>query len=136
MNPTIHYLVIVVFLCGFRSSHEKTFISMFIPVVVLAADVALTGMLLFIFRASKSGLEAACAVLTLLPGVGSRLMTGIAALEVLGRGAARRLLRVVVAVGVAVVELVEERSWEEEMAGRETDFSGSGTKYQKVQGWV
>lgn len=104
---------------------------MFIPVVVLAADVELTGMLLFIFRASKSGLEAACAVLTLLPGAGSRLMTGITVLEVLGRGAARRLLRVVVAV-----ELVEERSWEEVMAGGETDFSGSGTKHQKVKGWV
>lgn len=76
---------------------------MVVPVVVLAADVELAGMLLFIFRASSSGLEAASAVLALLLGLGSRLMTGIAELEVMGRGAAKRLLRVVV-----VVRLVEE----------------------------
>lgn len=79
--------------------------------------------MLFIFRASSSGLEAAGAVLAPLPGLGSRLMTGMADLEVVGRGAARRLLRVVV-----VVELVEERGWEEAVADGEADFSGSGAK--------
>lgn len=93
---------------------------MAVPVVVLAAVVELAGML-FIFRASRSGLEAAGAVLALLPGLGSRLITGITALEVLGRGAAKRLLRV-------VLELVEEGGWEEVVAGGETDFSGSGAK--------
>lgn len=88
--------------------------------VVLAADVELAGMMLFIFRASSSGLEAAGAVLTLLPGLGSRLMTGMAELEAVGRGAARRLLRVV------VVELVEEAGWVEVVVGRETGSSGSG----------
>lgn len=76
---------------------------MVVPVIVLAADVELAGMLLFIFRASSSGLEAAGAVLAPLLGLGSRLMTGMAELEVMGRGAAKRLLRVVV-----VVRLVEE----------------------------
>lgn len=76
---------------------------MVLPVIVLAADVELAGMLLFIFRASSSGLEAAGAVLAPLLGLGSRLMTGMAELEVMGRGAAKRLLRVVV-----VVRLVEE----------------------------
>lgn len=88
-------------------------------VTVLAADVELAGTLIFIFRASSSGLEAAGAVLTLLPGLGSRLMTGMAELETVCRGAARRLLRV-------VVELVEEAGWVEVMAGGETNFSGSG----------
>lgn len=61
-------------------------------------------------------------MLTLLPGLGSRLMTGMAGLEeAVGRGAARRLLRVVV-----VVELAEEAGWVEVVAGGETDFSGSG----------
>ncbi len=100
---------------------------MIIPVVVLAADVELAGVPLFIFRASSSGLEAAGAVLTLLPGLGSRLMTGIAELEAVDRGAARRLLRVVV-----VVELVEEAGWVEVMAGGETDFSGSGAKRGQI----
>lgn len=76
---------------------------MVVPVIVLAADVELAGMLLLIFRASSSGLEAAGAVLAPLLGLGSRLMTGMAELEVMGRGAAKRLLRVVV-----VVRLVEE----------------------------
>lgn len=90
-------------------------------VVVLAADMELAGVLTFIFRASSSGFEAAGAVLTLLPGLGSRLMTGMAALDAVGRGAARRLLRVVVAV-----EMVEEAGWAVVVAGGETDFSGSG----------
>lgn len=91
-------------------------------VVVLAAGVELAGMLIFIFRASSRGLEATGAMLTLLPGLGSRLMTGMAELEAaVGRGAARRLLRVVV-----VVELVEEADWMEVVGGGETDFSGSG----------
>lgn len=107
----------------FRTAPGNTFSSVIIPVVVLAADVELAGVLLFIFRASSSGLEAAGAVLTLLPGLGSRLMTGMAELETVGRGAARRLLRVVV-----VVELVEEAGWVEVVAGGETDFSGSGAK--------
>lgn len=66
--------------------------------VVDAAHVALEGILIFIFRASSSGFGAAGVVLTLLPGLGSRLMTGMAELEAVGRGAARRLLRVVVLV--------------------------------------
>lgn len=50
------------------------------------------------------------------------MMTGMAGLEeAVGRGAARRLLRVVV-----VVELAEEAGWVEVVAGGETDFSGSG----------
>lgn len=98
---------------------------MAVPVVVLAAGGELAGTL-FIFRASSRGLEAAGAVLALLLGLGSRLMTGIPALELLGRGAAKRLLRVVVAG-----ELVEEGGWEEAVAGGETDFSGSGAEQQK-----
>lgn len=89
-------------------------------VVVLAADVELAGVLIFIFRASNSGLETAGALLTLLLGLGSRLMTGMAGLGAVGRGAARRLLRVV------VLELVEEAGWVEVVAGGDTDFSGSG----------
>lgn len=99
---------------------------MLVPVVVFATDVELAGMLLFIFSASSSGLEAAGAVLTLLAGLGSRLMTGMAELEAVGRGAARRLLRVVV-----LVELMVEGSWVEVVAGGETDFSGSGAKKGK-----
>lgn len=90
-------------------------------VAVLAAGVELAGVMVFIFRASSNGLEAAGAVLTLLLGLGSRLMTGMAALEAVGRGAARRLLRVVV-----VVELVEEAGWVEVVAEGDGDFSGSG----------
>lgn len=91
---------------------------------MLAADVELAGLLLlFIFRASSSGLGAADAVLTLLPGLGSRLMTGMAELEAVGRGAARRLLRVVVVGGA---EVVDKAGWVEVEAGGETDFSGSG----------
>lgn len=107
-----------------RTSPGNTFSSVIVPVVVLAADVELAGVLLFIFRASSSGLEAAGAV---LPGLGSRLMTGITELETVGRGAARRLLRVVV-----VVELVEEAGWVEVVAGGETDFSGSGAKRGQI----
>lgn len=87
---------------------------------MLAADVELPGMLIFIFRASSSGLEAMGAVLTLLLGLGSRLMTGIAELETVGRGDARRLLSVAV-----VVEPVEKVAWVEVVAGEETGFSGS-----------
>lgn len=90
-------------------------------VVVLAAGVELAEMLLFIFRASCSGFVVAAVVLMLLLGLGSRLMTGMAELEALGRGAARRLLRV-----KAVVELAEEGGWVEVVVGGETDFSGSG----------
>lgn len=96
--------------------------SVVIPVVVLAAGAELAGLLLFIFSASRSGLEATGAagpVLTLLPGLGSRLMTGTTELEDVGRGAARRLLRV-------VVDPVEEGGWVDKVAGGETDFSGSG----------
>lgn len=89
--------------------------------VVLAADAELAGELVFIFKASNSGLEAAGAVLTLLPGLGSRLMTGKAATEAVGRGAAKRLLR----VGV-VLELVEEMSWVKAVVGGEAGCSGSG----------
>lgn len=99
---------------------------MIVPVVVtvLAADVELAGELVFIFRASRSGLAAAgAAVPTLLLGLGSRLMTGMAELEAVGRGAARRLLRVVV-----VVQMVEEAGWLEVVASVETGFSGSGAR--------
>lgn len=88
-------------------------------VVVLAAELELAGMLIFIFRASSSGLEDAGAMPTLLPGLGSRLMTGMAGVDTVGRGAARRLLRVVV--------LVEKASGVAVVAGGETAFSGSGT---------
>lgn len=92
-------------------------------VVVLAAVVETAGEVIFIFRASSSGLGAAGAVLTLLLlGLGSRLMTGMAGLEAVGRGAARRLLRVVVEV-----EMVEEAGWADVVVtAGETDFSGSG----------
>lgn len=91
---------------------------MAVPVVVLTAGVELTGTLLFIFKASSSGFEAADAVTALLLGLGSRLMTGM--VEVVGRGAARRLLRV-------VVEALEEGGGlEAAMSGEETAFSNSG----------
>lgn len=111
---------------------KKRFSSATVPVVVtvLAADVELAGEAAFIFRASRSGLEAAGAALpTLLPlpGLGSRLMTGMAELEAVGRGAARRLLRVVV-----VVEMVEEAGWVEVVAGGETGFSCSGAKWGQI----
>lgn len=60
---------------------------------VLVADVELAGTLIFIFRASSRVLATAGAELLL--GLGSRLITGTVELDV-GRGAARRLLRVVV----------------------------------------
>lgn len=90
-------------------------------VVVLAAGVELAGVEVFIFRASSSGLEAAGAVLTLLLGLGSRLITGMAELDAVGRGAASRLLRVVVEV-----ELVEDAGRVEVVAAGDADFSGSG----------
>lgn len=96
---------------------------------VLAAGVELAGVTVFIFRASSSGLEAAVAVPTLLAGLGSRLMTGMGALEAVVRGAARRLLRVV----VEVEELVEEEAgWEEVETGGDEDFSGSGAGVSKT----
>ncbi len=105
--------------------------SVVVPVVVLAADVEQIEMLLLIFSASCSGLEAAGAVLTLMTGLGSRLMTGMAELEAVGRGAARgaarRELRVVVEA-----ELAEEGGWVEVEAGGETDFSGSGAKQGQI----
>lgn len=95
--------------------------SVVIPVAGLAADVELAGILLCIFSASSSGLEAAGTLLTLLTGLWSRLMTGMVELEVVIGGAARRLLRVVV-----VAELVEDGGWVEAGTGRGTDFAGSG----------
>lgn len=96
----------------------------------MAADVELAGVLLFIFRASSSGLEAAGAPPP-LPGLGSRLMTGMAEMEAVGRGAARRLLRVVV-----VEELEKGVGWEEVVAAGEADFSGSGAKQGQMSGKV
>lgn len=93
-----------------------------VPVVELTVDGELIGVLLFIFRTSSSGLEAAVDVVTLLTGLGFRLMTGMAAAEVVGNGAASRLLRMVV-----VVELVEGH-WERAVSDGETDFSGSGAE--------
>lgn len=87
---------------------------------MLAPDVEVAEVFIFILRASSSGLEAAGAILVLLPRLGSRLMTGMAELEAVGRGAARRLLRVV------VVELVEEVGWVEVVIWR--GFAGSGAK--------
>lgn len=88
---------------------------------MLTVDVELIGELLFIFRASSSGVEAAGAVPTLVAGLGSRLMTGMVAVEVVGNGAVRRLLRMVV-----VVELEDEERWER--AGSGEGFSGSGAE--------
>lgn len=92
-----------------------------------AEAAELAGEVIFIFRASSRGLEAAAELLLLLllPGLGSRLITGMVELEVLGRGAARRLLRVVVVVVVEEVEEEAAAAWVEVMAGGETDFSGS-----------
>lgn len=87
----------------------------------MVAGVELTGAgLLLFFRASSSGLVAAGTEATLLLGLGSRLMTGMEELEAMGRGAARRLLRVVV-----LVELVEEAGWVEVVGVGVTGFSGS-----------
>lgn len=85
-------------------------------VVVAAAGVELTGMLVFIFSASSSGLEAADGATVALLGLGSKLMTGMVELDVVGRGAARRLLRVVVGGGL-----------ETAMSGEGAVFSGSGS---------
>lgn len=87
---------------------------------VLAAEVELAGMLIFIFRASSSGLDAAGAEPTLTLGLGSRLMTGVleSVEEAVGRGEARRLLRVVM--------LLEEAGWREVETAGATDFSCSG----------
>lgn len=65
-------------------------------VVEAVAGVELTGRILFIFSAARSGLEAADGATVALLGLGSRLMTGIVELDAVGRGAARRLLSVVV----------------------------------------
>lgn len=97
----------------------------------MAAGVELTGAgLLLFFRASSNGLGAAGAEVTLLLGLGSRLMTGMEELEAMGRGAARRLLRVVV-----LVELVEEAGLVEVVGVGVMDFSGSGAKKKKSTGW-
>lgn len=98
------------------------------PEAVLTADVKAGGMVLFIFRDSNSGLEGAGVVPALVVGLGSRLMTGMAELEALDRGAVRRLLRVVV-----VVELVEE-DWLDVEAGRET-LSGCGAGVSRTL-WI
>lgn len=58
---------------------------------VFAEDAELAATLIFIFRASSRVLGAA--VLLLVPGLGSRLMTVLEEVD-MGRGAARRLLRV------------------------------------------
>lgn len=79
----------------------KTLGSEVTPVVALAAEVVSAGALVFILRVSSSELVTAGAVVTLLPRLGSRLITGTAELDAVGRGAVRRLIRVV------VVELVE-----------------------------
>lgn len=96
-----------------------------VPVVELTVDGELIGVLLFIFRTSSSGLEAAGDVVTLLTGLGFRLMTGMAAADVVGNGAASRLLRMVV-----VVKLVEGH-WERVVSDGETDFSGTGAGKKK-----
>lgn len=93
-------------------------------VVVLAADMGAEEVFVFIFRASSSGLEAAGATVLLLPGLGSRLMTGMAGLGAVGRGAANRLFKVVVLE--VVVEMAEEEGRLEVATGGEGDFSGSG----------
>lgn len=96
---------------------------------MLTVEVELIGELLFIFGGSSGGVEAARAVPTLVAGRGSRLMTGMAAVEAGGNGAVRRLLRRVV-----VVELEEER-WERAASGG--DFSGSGAEiFNNNHTWV
>lgn len=106
---------------------------MIVPEFVPAADVEVAEGLIFIFRASSSGLEAGGAIFLLLPGLGSRLMTGMAELEAVGKGAAKRLLKVL------VVELVEEGGWVEVVVGGEGVFSGSGAKQgqnkKRVRSW-
>lgn len=92
--------------------------------VVLVADGEMAEVFVFALRASSSGLEAAGVIPVLLPGLGSRLMTGMAGLEAVGRGAANRLLRVV------VVELLEEMAWVEVVVGR--IFSCSGAKQGQI----
>lgn len=88
---------------------------------MLTVDVELIEKLLFIFSASSSGEEAAGAVPTLVAGLGSRLMTGMVAVELVN-GAVRRLLRMVV-----VVEL--EECWERAASGG--GFSGSAAEILK-----
>lgn len=100
-----------------------------VPVAGLTVDGELIGGLLFIFRTSSSEGEAVGAVATLVTGLGSRLMTGMAAAEVVGNGAASRLLKIVV-----VVELGEGR-WERVVSGGETDFSGSDAG-KKNKNWT
>lgn len=101
---------------GLVSPFDFTFVP--VPaVVVAAAGVELTGTLLFIFSASSSGLEAADGATGALLGLGSRLMTGmVELLDVVGRGAARRLLRGVVGGGL-----------EAAVSGEGAVFSGSGS---------
>lgn len=80
------------------------------------AGVELTETLLFIFSASSSGLEVVDGTTVALLGLGSRLMTGMVELDAVGRGAARRLLRVVVGGGLEAV-----------MSGEGAAFSDSGS---------
>lgn len=87
---------------------------------MLAAGVEVAETPVFIFRASSSGLGAGGALLLLLPGLGSRLMTGMTEVVSVGKGAAKRLLKVV------VVELVKQVGWLEVVAWEEGVFSGSG----------
>lgn len=97
--------------------------------VVLNGDADVAVVFIFIFRASKSGFEDAAAVdvLMLLLGLGSRLMTGMVVVDVLGKGAARRLLRVGVMEGI-----VEEGAGVEVGILAAADFSGSGAKWKQI----
>lgn len=108
-------------------SEETPINSAVLPVAALVADVEITGALVF-FRASSSGLGAAGAVLALLTGLGSRFMTGAADKEV-GKGAAKRLLKVVV---VVAVEAVERAGRVEVVSSGETVFSGSGARKEQI----
>lgn len=96
-----------------------------VPAAALTVEAELMGEPLFIFRASSSGVEAAGAGTTLAAGPGSRLMTGMAGEQLVGNGAVRRLLRVVVEVELEVVE-EDEESWGG--AGSGGGFSGSGAE--------
>lgn len=86
-------------------THWLTLTNSFLPVVVMAeAGVELTGTLLFIFSTSNSGLEDEDGGTVALLGLGSRLMTGTVEMDVVGRGAARRVLRAVVGQGLKGAE--------------------------------
>lgn len=86
-------------------THWLTLTNSFLPVVVVAeAGVEQTGTLLFIFSTSNSGLEDEDGGTVALLGLGSRLMTGTVEMDVVGRGAARRVLRAVVGQGLKGAE--------------------------------